>query len=212
VTGALVDAAARALERRTSRRGLLVRVAIIGSAVAVGPLRYLLRPGTALAVVTCSSCHGGRCCDGWTTFCCTINNGVNACPAYTYMAGWWKCTNYTGTNICHAQGVRYYIDCNRRPGDSCPHGCSCANGSCVIRSRCCNVFRYGQCNTQVGPTTEVVCRVIKCSNPCVLYPGTCSCTSFVDNNTCSHDSPCLKTDVQAAPYTGLRSGGGGGYG
>ena len=95
----------------------------------------------------------------------------------------------------------------------CPHGCSCANGSCSNRSTCCNVFKYGQCNTQVPQTTEVVCRVIKCANPCTLFPDICSCTTFVDNNTCGHDVPCLKTDQQpASPYTGLRGGGGGGYG
>ena len=150
MSGDLAGAAARLLEGRTSRRGLLIRLAVAGSAIAVAPLRYLLRPGTAMAVITCSQCGGGaRCCDGWTDFCCVINNGINACPSYTYIAGWWKCTNYTGTNICHSQGVRYYIDCNRKPGMHCPHGCSCANGSCSNRSTCCNVFKYGQCNTQV---------------------------------------------------------------
>ena len=41
--------AAETLERRTSRRGFLVRAAVLGSALAVAPLRYLLRPATALA-------------------------------------------------------------------------------------------------------------------------------------------------------------------
>ena len=105
MSGDLADAAARLLEGRTSRRGLLIRLAVAGSAIVVAPLRYLLRPGTAMAVITCSQCGGGaRCCDGWTDFCCVINNGINACPSYTYIAGWWKCTNYTGTNICHSRG------------------------------------------------------------------------------------------------------------
>src|SRR5437773_549053 len=42
VTERLVATASRLLERRTSRRGILVRVAIGGSALAVAPLRYLL--------------------------------------------------------------------------------------------------------------------------------------------------------------------------
>ncbi len=212
MSGRFANATSRMLERRMSRRGLLVRLAVAGSAVAVGPLRYLLRPGTAMAVITCSGCGGrGLCCDGWTEFCCVINGGVNACPAYTFIGGWWKCTNYTGTNICHTEGVRYYIDCNRKPGERCPNGCSCAGGSCSHRSTCCNVFRYGQCNTQVSQTTEVVCRVIKCENPCRIYPGVCGCTTFTENATCGHDVPCLASDVQSA-YTGLFGGGGGGYG
>ena len=100
MTDRLVATASRLLSRRTSRRGMLVRIAIGGSAIAVGPLRYLLRPGTAMAVITCRDCHSGAlCCDGWTEFCCTINGGSNTCPPYTFMGGWWKCTNYTGTKL-----------------------------------------------------------------------------------------------------------------
>ncbi len=48
MTDRLVSVASRLLERRTSRRGVLIRVAIGGSALAVAPLRYLLRPQSAL--------------------------------------------------------------------------------------------------------------------------------------------------------------------
>jgi hypothetical protein len=158
VTDRLVTAASRLLSRRTSRGGFLTRVAVAGSAVAVGPLRYLLRPTSALGIVTCADCGpGAACCDGWTAFCCTIA-GSNSCPSYTFIGGWWKCTDYVGSNLCSVEGVRYYIDCNRLPARSCPAGCSCANGECDHRHTCCNVFRYGQCNTQVGTITEVVCR------------------------------------------------------
>jgi hypothetical protein len=209
VTDRLVTFASRRLARTSSRRGFLVRLTLVASAVSVGPLRYLLRPQSAEAVIRCGSCGSSAgCCDGWTTFCCTLS-GQNTCPAYTFIGGWWKCTDYTGGGLCDAEGVRYYIDCNRRPGDACPHGCSCANGSCDSRSTCCNVFRYGQCNTQVAQTTEVVCRVITCVNPCRLYPGECSCTELVDNLTCAHQSPCLNAPPPPAPpYTGLGTGGG----
>ena len=60
VTDRLVAAASRLLERRTSRRGVLIRIAIGGSALAVAPLRYLLRPGSAMAVITCRNCHPRR--------------------------------------------------------------------------------------------------------------------------------------------------------
>jgi len=191
VTERLVEAVSTALEKRTSRRGWLTRLAIAGSALTIAPLRYLLRPESALAVVTCGRCGGGsRCCDGWTTFCCTINDGVNACPPYAFIGGWWKCTSYTGTNLCGDTNVRYYMDCNRKPGDSCPGGCHCAHNSCQNRGTCCNVFRYGQCNTHIGGVTEVVCRLVKCVNPCELYDF-CGCTTKIDNNTCGHEAPCL---------------------
>jgi hypothetical protein len=211
VSERLVDAASRALARRSSRRGVLVRAATVGSALAVAPLRYLLRPGSALAVVTCADCGGGRCCNGWTEFCCTIQNGRNACPPGSYIAGWWKCTSYGGSRLCDDTGVRYYVDCNRLPGASCG-GCHCAGGSCANRATCCNSFRYGQCNTQVPGVTEVVCRVVKCVNPCKLYGDVCACTTFVDNRTCTHEAPCLEPEPAGPkPYKGLGAGGGGGF-
>ena len=157
-------------------------------------MRYMLRPGTATEVIDCPDCSSGsRCCDGYTEFCCTVNGGRNACPSNTFIGGWWKCTNYTGAGACHKQGVRYYLDCNLKPGSSCRAGCHCAKDRCSLRRTCCNVFRYGQCNTQIDEVTAIVCRVIKCRNPCEIY-SFCGCTYKEDNNTCSHESNCL------APY------------
>ena len=51
VTERLVERASAALEARTSRRGLLARAALVGSALSVGPLRYLLQPTTAWGVI-----------------------------------------------------------------------------------------------------------------------------------------------------------------
>jgi hypothetical protein len=187
----LVDAASRALERRTSRRGFLTRLALAGSAVAVAPMRFLLRPLSPMDVIRCSDCSpGALCCDGWTVFCCTLT-GSNSCPSYTYMAGWWKCTDYNGSGLCSRQGVRYYVDCNRSPGASCPSGCHCANNKCAHRSTCCNVFRYGQCNTDVEGVTEVVCRMVTCVEPDTIFVN-CNDTYFQDNQTCTHEADCLK--------------------
>ena len=119
------------LERRTSRRGALAKAAVAGSAFAVAPVRYLIRPGTAWAVLRPEQCaQGSKCRDGYTAFCCEIESGNNACPANTYIAGWWKCTSYRGHGLCHEEGVRYYIDCNRIPGTVFPGGCQCAHGDC----------------------------------------------------------------------------------
>lgn len=187
----LFDLTMSMLKRRVSRRRLLARSAVAGSAMMVAPLRYLLRPVSALGIIRCSDCSDSAlCCDGWTAFCCTVNGGRNSCPNDTFMAGWWKCTNYTGTRLCHNEGVRFYIDCNRSPTATCHSGCHCAKDSCSNRSTCCNVFRYGQCNTEIGGVTEVVCRMITCINPCTLYVN-CGCTNFNNNATCGHEEGCL---------------------
>ena len=192
MTQRLARAAANALARRTSRRGFLTKVALVGSAIAVAPMRFLTRPVSAQELVNCPQCGGGACCDGWTTFCCTINAGANECPADTYMGGWWKCTDYRGGGLCGAEGVRYYLDCNRVAGQVFPGGCQCAGGDCSRRRIDCNRFRYGQCNTQIHGMTEVVCRLVICRNPATVAGWGCNATMMVDNKTCPHDAPCLK--------------------
>ena len=188
----LLYQAGEAIERRTSRRGFLARTALVGSALAVAPLRYLLQPQTALAaIVRPDECLGGLCSDGWTEFCCTINDGKNVCPPYTYVGGWWKCTDYRGHRLCAEEGIRFYVDCNRRPNHPAHGGCRCAGGDCGNRRIGCNVFRYGQCNTGIARVTEVVCRVVVCEHPAGIAEFNCNSTYKEDNRTCGHESPCL---------------------
>ena len=139
----LVDGSARVLEARFPRRTALQRVALAGSALAIAPLRYLLYPVSALAIVAPGDCASGLCTDGYTAFCCEINNGANSCPTGTFPGGWWMCTDYRGNQLCADVGVRYYIDCNALPGAQYPGGCRCAQGTCADRRIACNIFRYG---------------------------------------------------------------------
>jgi hypothetical protein len=181
------------IERRTSRRGLIARSALAGAAFAVAPIRYLVRPETAWAVLRSGDCpSGSRCNDGYSAFCCEIQHGDNRCPAGTYVGGWWKCTDYRGGGLCHAEGVRYYLDCNRIPGVGFPGGCQCANGDCSNRVVDCNLFRYGQCNTDVAITTEVVCRLVICQNPASVAGLNCNGTLMINNHTCTHEAGCLE--------------------
>jgi hypothetical protein len=181
------------LERRISRRNAVARAALAGSAFAVAPVRYLVRPGTAWAVIAPGSCPpGSKCNDGYTAFCCEIERGRNTCPDGTYIAGWWKCTNYQGGGLCHDEGVRYYLDCNRTPGRNFPGGCQCAKRDCGRRRVDCNHFRYGQCNTQVQGTTEVVCRLVICQSPATVDGLNCNGTEMIDDNTCVHEAGCLE--------------------
>jgi len=192
VSERLVSASASFLEEHISRRSALVRIAVAGSAFAIAPMRYLLYPGSALAVIVPSSCAGGECTDGYTAFCCEINGGLNQCPSGTFPGGWWMCTDYRGRQLCASEGVRYYVDCNALPGRGFPGGCVCANNSCEHRRVNCNIFRYGQCNTQIGGTTAVVCRMVTCQNPGSIPALNCSSSLAVDDAVCAHEAPCLQ--------------------
>jgi hypothetical protein len=190
-----VSVLSRRAGRAVTRRSFLVRVAIFASALAVNPLRYLLRPGSAYA----SLCGpDASCASGWTAFCCTVNGGRNTCPPGSVPAGWWKADN---SSFCHS-GPRYYIDCNASCG-SCGCGgsgmcapgcvscnCHCASGTCDERFTCCNEFRYGQCHQDLPCVGPIVCRVVTCVAPWE-FDATCTTTSATANATASHDAPCL---------------------
>jgi len=178
----LVHRAATALGGgKTTRRSFLTRTAVIGSALAVGPIDFLLKPGTAYGYVC------GTCSEGWTAFCCTVNNGKNSCPPNSFVAGWWKADN--AAYCCGA--ARYIIDCNA----SCPTQCKCrcAGGSCDNRRTCCNQFRYGQCHQEIACYGPVVCRVATCTPPW-KYDPSCTTSSATDNRTVNHGAPCLTQD------------------
>ncbi|MGI8682084.1 MAG: LGFP repeat-containing protein [Mycobacteriales bacterium] len=195
MSGRLTDAASSVLAARFSRRGFLARSAIVGSALVTNPVNYLLRPVAAYSSI-CGPAAG--CSDGFSVFCCTVNNGVNACPPGTIAGGWWKADR---TSICGGQ-ARYYIDCNAecsRCSSGCGHfcdtacwSCSCHCGptsSCDQRRVCCNVFRYGQCHQEVACVGPVACRVVSCVPPYQLDPS-CSTASATDDLTAAHSAPC----------------------
>ena len=192
-----VDGVTGWLARRTSRRGFLVKAGVLGTALAVDPVGYVLRPGTAYAAV-CGP--GASATSGWTVFCATINNGANACPPGSIAAGWWKAD---GASLCGGR-ARYIIDCNATcskcstPGaragicsSSC-WSCSCEQGlpgTCDKRKVCCNAFRYGQCNQDVRQIGGVHCRVVSCTPPWRFEE--CSTAPATDNRTRDHNSDRL---------------------
>lgn len=194
---ALVDRLSAVLDARTSRRGFLARSAVVGSALAVGPVQYLVRPGTAYASV-CG--NDSTCGSDYTVFCATITGGVNRCPPNALVGGWWKADN---SGFC-CGSARYYIDCHSYCSCGCSGGsafcgegcrsCSCGCGpdsSCDQRRVCCNNFRYGQCRTDVACTGPVWCRVVSCTPPWKVPAWSCSTTSATDNNTVTHSAPGL---------------------
>jgi hypothetical protein len=188
----LVRAGASFLERRTNRRGFLVRVTAVGTALAVAPGRYLLRPESAMALVTPGECGvNQRCRSGWTEFCCSLWDwGKNRCPSYTFVGGWWKCNRYTGTLKCHGSNHRFYIDCHLKPSKSCQ--CKCTRNKCRYWWTCCNRAAYHNCNSHVQ-RTKIVCRIIRCRNPGRLTRQ-CSTRGPVQNATCKHEASCFCGD------------------
>jgi hypothetical protein len=181
--------------RKSSRRSFLVKTAVVGSALAANPIRYLLQPGTAYAAVCGPAADCGS---GWTVFCCSVNNGENTCPPGSIPAGWWKTDN---SSWCGG-GPRYILDCNAMCGGcgcgssgicapGCYNcGCRCNTGSCDQRRHCCNQFRYGQCHQELACVGPVVCRVATCSPPWDWDP-TCTRASATANATALHSAPCL---------------------
>jgi hypothetical protein len=188
------------LAERTTRRSFIARTTLTATALSVGPAEFLLKPVSAYAFVC--ECASGNCscdqlcCDGYTQFCCTINNGVNACPPGSFAGGWWLAD---GSEYC--AGPRYYIDCmgTCAPGCGCGGGsfcpqcdgltCECALGTCDNRHVGCTEFRYGQCNTQIGCSGRISCRVVSCTPPWILDPS-CSTVAQTDDTTADHYAPC----------------------
>lgn len=198
----IIDRSATRLSSLISRRNVLTRGAMAGTALAVAPVDYTLKPTSAYAAVCrCngSDCPcGSLCCDGYSEFCCTLT-GQNSCPPGTLLGGWWKAT---GTNFCGGD-ARYYLDCNAPCGDcgcgssgvcsgTCAGvGCGCGGGNCANRKSGCTRFRYGQCNQDIACIGPIMCRVVTCAPPWELFEGECTSSSATDNNTRFHDRPCL---------------------
>ncbi len=185
---------------RTSRRGFLAKATVTATALTVAPTELLLKPGTAYGFI-CECVPGSNCdcssacCDGYTQFCCTINDGVNACPPGTFAGGWWKAD---GSQYC--AGARYFIDCMGEcqncgcgGGNFCPTcdnlTCECALGTCSNRHVGCTEFRYGQCHQEISCSGRIACRVVSCTPPWVL-DSTCTTVVQVDDNTANHYAPC----------------------
>ena len=204
------------LADRTSRRSFLARSTLTATALTVAPADLLLRPTTAYAAVCActpnNSCAcGSLCCDGYTQFCCTINDGVNACPQGSFPGGWWQAS---GSEYC--AGLRYYIDCQGECSCACGGGssfctgcdglvCECALGDCGNRVVGCNIFRYGQCNQQIACSGRISCRVVSCTPPYQLY-SSCTTVSQTDNSTANHYAPCQggpSTVTPAATVVGM---------
>lgn len=204
------DAVTGWLSRRTSRRGFLVRAGVVGSALAVDSVGFVLKPQSAYASV-CGP--GSSCSSGWTVFCATVNNGVNACPPGSIAAGWWKAD---GASLCGGR-ARYIVDCNAtcsRCGGggsgicarSC-WSCTCTCGpstSCDQRKKCCNAFRYGQCHQEVAQVGGVLCRVVSCTPPWKWEK--CSTAPATDNNTRNHNSAQLPAAYTAITAHYIRLG------
>ena len=168
-----------------NRRNFLVRTALFGSAVAIAPKEFALEPRTAYQSVCglSTKCH-----DGYTAFCCTINNGANFCPTGTFISGWWKADR---ASFCGGK-ARYYVDCNGLPHTE--WHCHCpSTTTCDKRHVSCVQFRYGNCHTEIAidvRKSPVVCRLVTCTPPWQFDPS-CTKASFTDQETVTHSAPCL---------------------
>lgn len=192
---------------------------MVGTALVTAPADFLLHPKSAYAAV-CSclgqSCPcGSLCCDGYTEFCCAIY-GANSCPTGSITGGWWKAD---GSSFCGG-AARYYMDCHK-PCGSCGCGgsglcsgacngtaCGCGNGRCDHRKAGCTSFRYGNCSNNISCIGPIQCRVVTCTEPWKIEPTCSSSAVRTDNNTRSHNRPCLQQAPAIYPITGDWNGDG----
>ena len=208
----LAERAAHWLRPRSNRRDFIRTAAMVGTALAVAPADFILRPGSAYAVTNADmptrQCPSGSICknEGWHEFCCALNDdGANACPVGTIAGGWWKAG---GSKYC--AGPRYYIDCVGTcancttgctpTGGFCPNcdtvgACDCARGDCNNRRTGCRNFRYGQCNQAIACVGKLACRVVSCT-PAWLLDPTCTTQSATDDETANQHRPCLLNPAQ----------------
>jgi hypothetical protein len=192
LAGWIVDRAGGFLDARLSRRSFIARATLLGSAIAASGCAVVTQPGSPYSRI--ADCGPNALCrDGFTEFCCSINDGVNACPPNTVPAGWWR-----ADFSVYCNGTRYYIDCNEvccgpLRSDGFCSGCAecrCAHG-CDTRKVHCNYFRYGQCNQIMANVGPIACRMVTCVPPYQLDLG-CSPSGAVDNSTANHFTDCSR--------------------
>ena len=194
--------AAAPRSRGPSRRSFLQTTALVGTALAVAPTDFVLRPGSAYARAlqraAAQNCAcGSLCCDGYTEFCCTMT-GAQRLPA-----GHDRRRLVEGRRLAVLQRapllhrLQRDLSLRRRRGSArtaarTRRGAAGArNGDCNNRKAGCTQFRYGQCNQQVATVGRIACRVVSC-DPAVLVVGNCAPTLAVDNSTANHNKPCLQ--------------------
>ena len=212
----LVERTSRWLDAKVSRRGFLVRSTFAATALAVAPTRYVLEPGSAYnAFCGESQCGnpncscGSTCCEGYSTFCCSINNGYNFCPSGTTIGGWWAARD---SSYC-GYGIRYYLDCNAHchcttgcgggwtfceRGTCDGQACNCAGSNCNNWVTGCYQFRYGQCNNQDACIGAIVCRIVTCTPPYELNIN-CDNTWMEDDYTAEMNAPCNTSELNPPP-------------
>lgn len=240
---ALAERLSARLPSGENRRSFLKKVAVVTGAVLADPAGLLLKPALAhhqnctgygkpcggnfnCSKPDGSSCssfthhynnnYRGGCFDGWTAFCCQLENGSNsACPPGTFVAGWWHAA--TASAFCGGND-RYIIDCNstchsgascdctgqttfrngKWCGDaSCTYGCidqncKCVDGQCNKRRTACNWFRYGNCNQDRDCSGPVVCRLSRCTKPYNEFD--CTTTTELSSTTACHTANCLNDE------------------
>ena len=196
--GWLVEKTSGFLDTRLSRRSFVSKATLAGTAVAASGCAVITQPGSPFTYIT--NCGGGSLCrDGYTEFCCVINQGVNACPPGSIASGWWRADYSVFCN-----GTRYYIDCNDFGGGG---PCRCGAG-CNTRKVYCNHFRYGQCAQWIPGTGVIACRMVTCVPPFQIPELGCTPSGAVDNATAGHFTDCTPyappqlVDAPALPTVG----------
>jgi len=193
----LAERVAGFLGAHTSRRGFIARTAVIGSALAVNPGGFVLRPArrtprsagrlqtappatppSAVRRTVPTSAHPAR---SWVAGGRPTDQATAAVDRAT--------TSTVRTRaLAAARAAAATTPSARRPASTA--AATATSGSCDQRRVSCNYFRYGQCHQEIGCGGPVACRVVSCTPPYELF-GECSNASATDNATTEHSAPCL---------------------
>lgn len=180
----LLEKTVSLLESTTSRRGFLVRFALGATAFAVGGVRYLVRPQSALAYISCSNCSStSTCCTAGTScFCCVIT-GSNDCPTNSARCGWWYCSTNGITYIDCCMGCAGYSFCC---GAECYNSPGCKFGREYFNCGC----DYGSGCTCIDANATIRCRITRriASPP----NGLTCCGGSMTPGACTSPPPCAQ--------------------
>ena len=180
----------------STRRSFLVRTAIFGSALAVNPLRYLLRPGTAYA----SLCGpDASCCVGLDRVLLHGQRRPEHVPARLdpgrLVEGRQLVVLQLRPALLHRLQRRRADRAVRRERRvrarlRARATVTARRARATSASRAATQFRYGQCHQDLACVGPIVCRVVTCVPPWE-FDATCTTTSATANATALHDAPCL---------------------
>ena len=199
----VVGVVSSGLSSRSSRRGFLFRSTLVGSALALNPWRFLLRPGHRVRGVVRT---GRELLVGLDRLLLLDQRGQQLVSPRKHPGRLVEDRPVGLLRRRRALHHRLQRDLRHRAAAAAAASArrvvttaaaiaapDRATSACV----CCNQFRYGQCHQELACVGPVVCRVASCRPPWEVDP-TCTTASATANETALHTAPCLDDNARCS--------------